>query len=448
MLFRSNKKIEEAQNHSAELEKELRVREKEAIALRKKLNEHEQKLKLQEVTYSNKNEYEKSTNELKKLKTRENILTIQVNQLKVLVENLEGANNELVGYIRSLPTRKVEPANVSENEVELLRNELISKSNELNMVKIGINKLNDEMIYLKSELGAKSIQCEEAMQTITKLSDDLSQAHTKLAQQNTDEDVINRQILEKEDEIIKFRTALAKTSEELEETKQAFFYKSKEVEDLQSQLHELTSENQNVNEEITRLGQSQNDLKQLTEELQNKHIEAYQNLQLVEDERDNILNTYKMVCDSNERQRMDVEAVINENKILREKIIQDGKEMDEEKLKEKNLEKRNSEFMNEMKNQVKQIKQLAKELQDSQSVIIPAETVKQTLLERADKAEKERDELKREIARLNSGNIYIKFSCWCYLFDGHSCEELPFEPLTVAESGMIIPDHSAVPPLR
>jgi len=280
-----------------ELEDELRRREREAIALRKRVNQHEFT-----STYkrTGSEEIEKLKREQQVSSNKEAKLTRQVEQLKLLVIDMEAANNDLVKHIN-----KEQP---EEQTLDVLKKDLIEKSNELSITKIKKDRILKELEEVKIELGVKAAECENYKNQLNNALIDLNNAYFQLNQQI--ENTADVRIREGEQEL---QEQLLERTKELQDLKELLYYKTKEDE-------EILMDNQRLNTELDRLEISQNELKQITEQLQVKYEEAYQSLEQIKLERDDLAQSYKFVCDSNERYCMDMEVLNNENKSLKEKL--------------------------------------------------------------------------------------------------------------------------------
>lgn len=273
----------------SELEDEIRIREKEAKALRKRVNEHE----FTPIYKSRGNEV-KLEKELQASRSREARLNKQVEQLKLLIIHMENANTDLVKYIK-----REEPESEA---ADALKKNLLVESNELVLANLNMNRTLEELQDIKGQLFLKATECD-------KHKSDLS----SLNQQR------QRELLEKDREIGKLREDLAVVIKELNDLKGSVFGKEEEM-DLRETLEAVNDENQRLNAELGRLGESQKMLKDITEQLQAKYEEVCEKLKEAELGRNSLAESYRLVCESNQRYSMDMEVLNNESKNLKEKI--------------------------------------------------------------------------------------------------------------------------------
>eukprot|EP00826_Nyctotherus_ovalis_P059602 TRINITY_DN8303_c0_g1_i8.p1 TRINITY_DN8303_c0_g1~~TRINITY_DN8303_c0_g1_i8.p1 ORF type:complete len:725 (+),score=234.34 TRINITY_DN8303_c0_g1_i8:610-2784(+) len=273
----------------SELEDEIRIREKEAKALRKRVNEHE----FMPIHKSRGNEM-KLEKELQASKTREARLNKQVEQLKLLIVHMENANTELVKHIK-----KEQPESEA---ADALKKNLLVKSNELVLVNLNMSKTLEELQDIKAQLFLKATECEKHKSDLNSLN-----------QQRQGE------LLEKDREIGKLRGDLVVVIKELNDLKGSIFSKEEET-NLRETLEAANEENQRLNAELGKLGESQEMLKEITEQLQAKYEEVCEKLKEVGLERNSLAESYRLVCESNQRYSMDMEVLSNENKNLKEKI--------------------------------------------------------------------------------------------------------------------------------
>lgn len=335
-LHRTRAEGEDNRKHAESLKSELESREKETKALRHKLNEYErlkgkannepvcneERCMLQGRRYSSK--------EVRVTKSREEILRKQIEQLKSLVENYEDSNKQLIEYINS--STKLPFKDVSENQVEDLRSELRMKENDLILARLDNGKLKSEMNILRLELGEKTAECESGKAQMIKLREENSQLHGKLGEANQDEASVNSQILGRENEIVNLRDSLKIASEELELTRDILVNKSKECEHLRAQLIATSKE-----------GMSGNN--------------------------DELMQSYKVVCDSNQRQKEEMEALMSDNRSLLDRVQQLNKQVAEQNLRVATLEDNNKRMLAELETQTTQMKGLIKELQEAYEFI-------------------------------------------------------------------------------
>ena len=305
------------------LKDELELKEKEAKALRDKLNQYETKGKDEDNNLTCNEETcklhfkEHLNKKLKVYKSKEIILNNQIEQLKALVLNYEESNKKLVEYINNFTTKPVQET--SESLVEELKSELRIKNNELNLLGMDKAKLQSEMNIFKLELGAKIAECETKNAEITRLTEDNIILNEKL---NQDENVINSQILSRDNEIINLKEKLEIALTELKVTKDLLLNRTKECEDFRAQLQSLPIE---VNNE-------------------------------------DLMQSYKVVCDSNQRQKEEIEALRVENKNLIAQIQALHRRI-------AILEGNNRKMLTELETQTNQMKNLIDELQEAYKFI-------------------------------------------------------------------------------
>eukprot|EP00826_Nyctotherus_ovalis_P048322 TRINITY_DN5670_c0_g2_i2.p1 TRINITY_DN5670_c0_g2~~TRINITY_DN5670_c0_g2_i2.p1 ORF type:complete len:302 (+),score=105.18 TRINITY_DN5670_c0_g2_i2:254-1159(+) len=273
-----------------------------------------------------------STKEIRTFKPKEEILRKQIEQLKSLVESYEDSNKQLIEYINS--STKLPFKDTSENQVEDLRSELRMKENDLILAGLDNGKLKSEMNILRLELGEKTAECESGKAELTKLKEENIQLHNKLGQTDQDEASVNSQILGRENEIVNLRDRLKVALEELELTRDILVNKSKECEHLKAQL---------------------------TAVIKNKEETNGNN--------DELMQSYKVVCDSNQRQKEEMEVLMADNRNLLNRIQQLNKQVADQSLRVTTLEDNNKRMLAELETQTTQMKGLIKELQEAYEFI-------------------------------------------------------------------------------
>jgi len=293
------------------LRAELNNKEMEVKALRHKLNECEEQRKNSSRsgndTECNEERYilenrRNQDRELKASKNREEILRKQIEQLKFLVENYEDSNKQLIEYINSL-TKTPSPT-VIDNQMEELKSELRLKENQLNLATLDNGKLKSDINVLRIEVDKKNVECERNKAELARLAQEVVLLREKL---NQDEAIVNSQILGRENEILKLQ-------EELKRIKSVLNNKNKECQDLQNQLK--------GNEEL--------------------------------------MESYKVVCDSNEKYKEEIKVLRNENMRLRG--IQ--KQAIDQSLRIEILERDNKNLLLESEKRASQIKDVMEKLKE------------------------------------------------------------------------------------
>jgi len=405
----NKRKAEIAIRRADELEVEVGKRGEEVLSLKMKLNEYERQNQVQETQkkglYTQAEDIQKSllaeqqekekvsrdmrnmARELEASKGREVALLQQVNQLKSLVENLDATNNELVTHVQN--TNKGKKAEEGERltlaqEIQVLKSEIANKNNELEAARVNIQQLDATMDKLQEELDNKTEDYEKVKMEAIKLSKELEQFQGRVGEHALKEDTFNKRVMEREEEIRVLRAKLAEVSKELEDTKEMLYYKTKQAEEYNNDLQVITKENQYVNAELTRASQAQGNLKQVTEELQIREREANQALRAAELEREDIIRSYKMVCEANERQKTDLNALANENKELHARLQEMDQELCGMDLQLQTMAQNEQKYIAEIQMQERQIGQMAQELENAQIVVNEAENTKRMILSEAE----------------------------------------------------------------
>jgi chromosome segregation ATPase len=405
----NRRKAEIAIKRADELEIEVGKKGGEVLSLKMKLNEYERQNQVQETQkkglYTQAEDIQRSllveqqekekvskdmrnmAKELEASKGREVVLLQQVNQLKSLVENLDATNNELVMQVQN--TSKGKKAEEGERltlvkEIQMLKSEIANKNNELATARTNIQQLDATMDKLQEELDNKTEDYEKVKMEAIKLSKDLEQYQGKVGQHALKEDTFNKRVMEREEEIRILRAKLAEVTKELEDTKEMLYYKTKQAEEYNNDLQVITKENQYVNAELTRASQAQVNLKQVTEELQIREREASQALRAAELEREDIIRSYKMVCETNERQKIDIDGLANENKELHARLQEMNQDLCGMDLQLQTMAQNEQKYIAEIQMQERQIGQMAQELENAQIVVNEAENTKRMIMSEAE----------------------------------------------------------------
>jgi len=391
-----------------ELEQELSMAREELMIAKMKLgnvertistNEEYKKDLLMQVNEMNENLleerkekelFESKSNDLKReleaSKARESALSQQVIQLKELIEQLDTNSKQLIQHIKS-STKDKEKDSLLE-QIEVLKNENMKEKKELDETKDNLNKMHMTLDGLQNELDVKTEECEGTKSQIASLKKELEQLRLKTGQQLVNEDVFNKRILERENEVRTLKAKIAKLSKELEESRELLIQKDKENKGLIEDIQAISQENQYVNDELVKLNQSQRELKEITEGLQFKEQEAHKSLIAQEEERNDIMDSYKVVCDANERQKFELEALANENRNLDLKVQEMSELIKAHIVKIQRLEQGEQRYLAELKMQERQINQLVKELEDAQAIIREGDQARQAALNEAEYSHK------------------------------------------------------------
>lgn len=418
----------------SELEADSKARVDENIALRLKLNEQELKVgvgeqqqkglalqsgEVQKILQEERKEREKLEKDLKNAakeidnaRSKEVILKDQINKLKSLVENLDSTKDELLAKIKNSTQGKKGEENEKMNLVQQignLKNLVAQREREAADAKNSLTQLDATMDQLQAELDSKTIELEKTKTELAKASKELQQIHSHADQLTSNEDIYQKRIVERENEIRELGQKLTETSKELEDTKETLFYKNQELESLANDVQVLTKENQCVNAELVKLNQAREKLKEMTEGMQKKEKTAQQTLRATELEREDILNSYKTVCEENERLHENANTLANENKEMLARLQELEKEIYGRDLKLQGAEENERKIFADMQALERQVTHLTKELEKAHGALNENEGVKQSIIEDMENAkqmsftlEANKEELQKTIEELGA----------------------------------------------
>lgn len=306
--------------------------------------------------------------ELEASKARELTLKQQVAQLKGIIEELDASNGKLMNHINSTVQDK-ETEKTLIKKLELLKSEGVKKEKELNEARENVGRMNAALDTLQNELDGKTEECEKNNKKIKEIVKEMDLLRAKAGEQLVSEEVFNKRIMDRENEVKKLRAQVEEIAKELEEARDLLLQKEKENIELNNDIQIISQENQYVNAELVRLNESQSELKQMTEGLQMKEQEAHDTLRSHQEEKDDLLNSYKVVCDANEQQKLELESLSAENRDLFVRLQETGEIVKAQEGKVQELQQNVQRYLAEIKMQERQINQLVKELENAQKII-------------------------------------------------------------------------------
>lgn len=436
----AKKKAEGLEIRVKELESDNKLRLDENIGLRLRLNDQERKANVGEqqqkglaiqseeinkILQGERKEKEKLEKDLRNLgkelensRVKEVVLKEQIDKLKGLVENLDNTKDELMNKLKSSTQVKKSEETEKMNlikDIEKLKADLLQKEQEANDAKNSLNDMDATMDKLQGELDKKTEELEKTKLELIKITKEYQQLHAKTDQQSTKEDSFNKRIVERENEIREIGQKLMEVSKELEDTKEMLYYKNKELENLSNDIQVLTKENQFINAELMRLNQAREGLKKMNDDLQQKEKGAQQTLRASELERDDILHSYKMVCEENERLNENANMLANENKEMIAKLQEYEKELYARGMRIQGLEQNEKKYIADIQGMERQINNLTKELEKAAGAMQENEEIKQSMLGDIENAkqvsftlEANKEELQKTINDLDNAKVDLE----------------------------------------
>jgi chromosome segregation ATPase len=403
---RLRKRVEASTAQIAELTAENKARSEENLSLKMKLTEttsrakseeertkdmHLQSQDAQQALLAERKDKDKLERDLRNLtkdlensRAKEAILNEQIRKLKTLVESLDSTKEELVTRVKESTLGKREEESEKAGlvrQIEQLKAELAHARQEAADAKKSLLQLDATMDQLRAELDTKTEENERLKQEVPQRTKDAEQWRSKAEQQAAKEDTFARRVQERENEIRELRVKLQEMGKEFEDAKEVLYYKDKELAELTNDLQVLTKENQCVNAELVRVTEARDQLQKASEELQHQGKGAQQTLRAAELEREDILHSYKTVCEENERLHENLGLIANENKELVARLQELEKELYGRAIQLQGAEHSEHKHRAEVQALERQVTNLVKELERAQGAVHESEGTKQAILE-------------------------------------------------------------------